>query len=1067
MTEEEQLLRDDLSTVFHEFRSEPYNRFIIKLRRTRAAQVRELLADPTAVTPEIFDREIWRLESETLLSGHPIKISYLWETWPAPSSVADLDNALDSGQLELHGNYIWGSGSGRYAPKIQDDAVRAANIGRALSILRDTAHTPPEKAHEIMNIPGFGANSASGLVMVTYPNECALFNQQSTEALRMLGYNTATFDDFQRAAAALRDALEAEDFLELDWFLYLGNQGVVPVVHPTGFWWVNQGESYDQERARGYVFATKRAEDGRRLANHERLRDLRPGHVTFHYAEGEIRALGKVTSPAVEVDQRDDTPQPSGSGQSYRAGINYVELQRPIERNEIPLEWRVAETAVFEKTGKAKQQYLMPLSPAFVEKLVQQFDLPLPQRVPAPHNYWLFQANAELFSEGDPHHYDLKRRVRDVVLGQEDAWRVMHSAAEMRPGDKLILWQGGHGPQAEDAGIYALGELASLPYITPRARDAQGGSDGNEAEQTQVDFVYTHLFPEPIRRTTLREHPTLKGLQVLRGPMGTNFRVTQEEWNALQQLIATPVIPPASATSAFDTLRAALAARGLYFPPEMISNYLLALQTKRFVILTGISGTGKTQLALKVAEAMQPQAPVTKVTAVAVEAEEVVVSPSMLKRGLLTLPVAVIGLLNLAASDTPPNERRIVVAYPNGSSILTYWRAANRNVTQLHFDERLRAWFKAEFQEGDRFFIEVIKHEDGHDSLRFSKPATIVRTERLSNYEVIAVRPDWTDNRGLLGYYNPLTQSYSPTPFLRLLLNAAADVKHAEQEGRDPYPFFAILDEMNLARVEHYFSDFLSAIESGEPLHLHDDERIEAGESEDGIIVPRRLSVPPNLLFTGTVNVDETTYMFSPKVLDRAFTIEFNTVDLRRLGGSRPADNEGLSLTKFSGKLAGLPAPSSVDWQTFSRLEGGKLSDLVVELHELLEAEGRHFGYRVANEIARFVLLARQQSDGSSSALRAALDLALLEKVLPKFHGTQQEIQEPLVALFDFAVVGKRRTTLLTEGEIEHAWTVRRERLEPVANTGEQQTLTLPRTAEKIWIMLKRLRQQGFTSFIT
>jgi 5-methylcytosine-specific restriction enzyme B len=79
---------------------------------------------------------------------------------------------------------------------------------------------------------------------------------------------------------------------------------------------------------------------------------------------------------------------------------------------------------------------------------------------------------------------------------------------------------------------------------------------------------------------------------------------------------------------------------------------------------------------------------------------------------------------------------------------------------------------------------------------------------------------------------------------------------------------------MNLARVEHYFSDFLSAMESGEEIHLHDDPQVE--EEED---IPRRIAIPKNVFVIGTVNVDETTYMFSPKVLDRAFVLEFNDVD--------------------------------------------------------------------------------------------------------------------------------------------------------------------------------------------
>ena len=75
-----------------------------------------------------------------------------------------------------------------------------------------------------------------------------------------------------------------------------------------------------------------------------------------------------------------------------------------------------------------------------------------------------------------------------------------------------------------------------------------------------------------------------------------------------------------------------------------------------------------------------------------------------------------------------------------------------------------------------------------------------------------------------------------------------------------------ILDEMNLSYVERYFADFLSSLESHSPILLWDKE-------SDG--VPKSISLPRNLFIVGTINVDETTYMFSPKVLDRANVIEF------------------------------------------------------------------------------------------------------------------------------------------------------------------------------------------------
>ena len=149
--------------------------------------------------------------------------------------------------------------------------------------------------------------------------------------------------------------------------------------------------------------------------------------------------------------------------------------------------------------------------------------------------------------------------------------------------------------------------------------------------------------------------------------------------------------------------------------------------------------------------------------------------------------------------------------------------------------------------------------------------------------DLISVRPDWMDNKGFLGFYNILDQKYHSTPLLDFILNAKAN-SHK--------PYFVILDEMNLAKVEYYFSDFLSIMESrtvdnpdGEKIHLHS---LEEAKTHEGRKIPQKIRIPRNLFFTGTVNVDETTYMFSPKVLDRANVMEFNEVNL-----------EGYSSRKF------------------------------------------------------------------------------------------------------------------------------------------------------------------------
>jgi len=205
---------------------------------------------------------------------------------------------------------------------------------------------------------------------------------------------------------------------------------------------------------------------------------------------------------------------------------------------------------------------------------------------------------------------------------------------------------------------------------------------------------------------------------------------------------------------------------------------------------------------------------------------------------------------------------------------------------------------------------------------------------------VAAVSPDWRDPTGLIGYMNPLRgdATWQHTAALELILAA-----HENPTA----PYFFILDEMNLAHVEHYFAPFLSAMESvdgGSLLHFH---------SEDGDVdrVPRSVPWPKNLFIGGTLNMDETTHTVSDKVLDRAFTLEFWDVDLEKF-------------------LDGRKAPPEV-------------RDVLIALHGELAKVRRHFGYRTASEILAFV----GHADGGPSLL----DQAVFSKVLPRLRGTDSE----------------------------------------------------------------------------
>jgi len=525
----------------------------------------------------------------------------------------------------------------------------------------------------------------------------------------------------------------------------------------------------------------------------------------------------------------------------------------------------------------------------------------------------------------------------------------------------------------------------------------------------------------------------------------------------------SPAPPQKVVTKPFAGLLDVLDEADLVYSSELVANLLLALQVKRFVILTGISGTGKTRIAQVLAERFGVRRRVEAPMPPGDSAALLTVRPYMLKHKRMNLPKAL--AVQVPGLTANRGAGTLKARWPGGAIDLAIY--VDDSVLVM-FRGELRAWFETTFSEGDTFVARVDGPPDAAPDTLVLGPApkAPVREERVPNAEVIAVRPDWTDHRGLLGAYNPLTRQYLRTPFLDLLLRADEERRRAKSEGRAPAPFFLLLDEMNLARVEHYFADFLSALESGEMLHLHDSAEIEDGladEDGEGAPLPRRLAIPPNLFFIGTVNVDESTYMFSPKVLDRAFTIELNSVDLGGLstGLERGGD---LELGSWSGRLDPPLKPGRADWKWLDEREDGALATEVRAFHALLARQNRHFGYRVATELARFVRLAAEQATEPGAAAWAALDLALLQKVLVKLHGTRHELSSVLDSLLRFTLVGADGDESLSELGL---WQYLPE--ESVVRRRDEAAdidAVFPRSAAKLWRMRDRLRETGFTSWI-
>ncbi|RJP90970.1 MAG: DUF3578 domain-containing protein [Desulfobacteraceae bacterium] len=321
--------------------------------------------------------------------------------------------------------------------------------------------------------------------------------------------------------------------------------------------------------------------------------------------------------------------------------------------------------------------------------------------------------------------------------------------------------------------------------------------------------------------------------------------------------------------------------------------------------------------------------------------------------------------------------------------------------------------------------------------------------ENQSQYCLIPVGSDWTNRDPLIGYPNALIPGNyikSDNGILDLIIEAS---KHENSNK----PFFLILDEMNLSHVERYFSDFLSTMESGGAITLHDGSHIWKDS------VPAFLSLPKNLFIIGTVNIDETTYMFSPKVLDRASVIEFSvSEDEMRDFLNNPVKPDLES-------LAGAGVSMADDFVRISNENIAEFEDMdninnaLLKFFNELKKTGSEFGYRTASEIYRFAGVIKKliQSDSNEDpwATDEVIDAAVMQKLLPKVHGSRKKLEPVLNTLAGLCLLESSVNTLEIIKNFEKA----------PEKINDSDHVRFKISLEKILRMKKRAIQEGFTSF--
>ena len=278
------------------------------------------------------------------------------------------------------------------------------------------------------------------------------------------------------------------------------------------------------------------------------------------------------------------------------------------------------------------------------------------------------------------------------------------------------------------------------------------------------------------------------------------------------------------------------------------------------------------------------------------------------------------------------------------------------------------------------------------------------KAHKPKNFEMVQVKPNWHDSSELIGYVSRIDGvRYVVGPFLKFMVKAIQDPNT---------PYFLCLDEMNLAPVEQYFAEFLSVVESrkvDKDGNVVTDPLVDYSSTEeykslidqlfcDDIernaylteVGGKRLTIPQNLIVVGTVNMDETTFSFSRKVLDRAMTIEMNKVDLMAGLTNRHENIGKIEFDDIIGK-----AVEGVD--VYAAHEGvcKKAIEYLESINATLDKTPFKVAYRTRNELLLYVvnnLSWKTDDELEDFVIARALDEITCMKILTRIEGDETKV---------------------------------------------------------------------------
>lgn len=278
----------------------------------------------------------------------------------------------------------------------------------------------------------------------------------------------------------------------------------------------------------------------------------------------------------------------------------------------------------------------------------------------------------------------------------------------------------------------------------------------------------------------------------------------------------------------------------------------------------------------------------------------------------------------------------------------------------------------------------------------------------------IPVKPSWQDDSDLLGYLDTVNSVYRPgeTGLVQFL-------KEASLEENKNECYIVCLDEMNLSRIEHYFSQFLSILErNSEDRSINLYNIVNSSQVYNANDFPKNIKISENVFFVGTINTDETTHKFSDKVLDRSNVIEIELQNFAEIKNklsnfnSEKIDEESIrfnqpSFTKFKGMVA---------LDSSGKLRINELN-LLWDIHKIINKKisSSGIGMRIVNQIEKYL---NNLPKGSLISREEALDIQLVQRVFTKISGSQSLLKE-LVNIKEEVLEGEI-LDLLLKYEIEN-----------------------------------------------